>query len=388
MSEKAVLTGSLRFVSLADVFQILGGNGCTGTLRITSPHVPHKGRIYFYNGNPVNAEFGNLNGIEAVHSLFGWMDGNYVFHEEEIQHIRHSIRQGRMEIVLDAIRMLDDGEIEKIGSSPLIRKDPGIEPPRGKNDPPVIKGPVPDYLYVVRDEFIKAGSEIVKEGSHGKWIWMVYDGIVRVNRQTSGGMLTIARLGEGCFIGTIRALLFGDYERNATVTAEGDVRLCLLDSEPFYREYSKRSPHFRKLLLSLDSRFRRITDKVVNIYEKQPCSASRYEDKKLYLPKGEPTQELFYIRGGKAEVVGHSQKGHLLLAPLERDDFFGNIPFLNFGHEMGGASVLASDDLEVERLDTTSLEDEYDSLSHSFRNLIFSLGDMYFSDNRSCVQPA
>ena len=62
MTSKSVLTGSLRFIGLADIFQILGGNSSTGVLHITSPHAPNPGLIYFLNGNPVS-----LYDVQEIH---------------------------------------------------------------------------------------------------------------------------------------------------------------------------------------------------------------------------------------------------------------------------------------------------------------------------------
>ena len=67
MDNTAAFTGSLKFISLADLFQILGGNNNTGVLRITSRYSPETGYIYFHNGNPVNADYGSVKGIKAVH---------------------------------------------------------------------------------------------------------------------------------------------------------------------------------------------------------------------------------------------------------------------------------------------------------------------------------
>jgi Domain of unknown function (DUF4388)/Cyclic nucleotide-binding domain len=217
MADNIVFSGSLHFVSLADVFQLLGGNNCTGILNLRSRYSEYMGVIYFLNGNPVNASYGDLKGIKAVYAMFGWTDGNYEFYEEAFTQVDHVIKQSRMEVVLGALRMLDDGEIAIIG--PPAPKDKGSETQK-KELLHAIKGPLVDYLYVIREEYYEDGAPIVKEGRYGKWLWVVYEGTVRVTKETARGPLILARLGEGCFIGTIRALLFGEYERNATVTAE------------------------------------------------------------------------------------------------------------------------------------------------------------------------
>ena len=119
MPEKTTLTGNLAFIALADVFQILGGNNSTGVLRIKSQYAPNPGLIYFVSGDPVNASSGSLHGTDAIYALFGWTEGNFEFDEQAIS-VGHVVKEGRMEIVLEALRMLDDGVIKKVGP-PLLR---------------------------------------------------------------------------------------------------------------------------------------------------------------------------------------------------------------------------------------------------------------------------
>jgi hypothetical protein len=47
---------------------------------------------------------------------------------------------------------------------------------------------------------------------------------------------------------------------------------------------------------------------------------------------------------------------------------------LDFGHEPRSASVLGSNDLKVDKLDIKYLQEEYNSLSQTFRNLIYNIG--------------
>jgi CRP-like cAMP-binding protein len=88
-----------------------------------------------------------------------------------------------------------------------------------------------DYLYIVDEEEYHDGRVVVKEGGHGKWIWVVLEGTVTVTKDTPKGSVTLARLGEGSYIGSFTSLLFQDLARSATATAEGDVRLGLLDTQ-------------------------------------------------------------------------------------------------------------------------------------------------------------
>ena len=373
MTDNSVLSGSLSFVSLADVFQIIGGNSCSGTLTLRSHYAPQIGMVYFDRGNPINASYGNLTGIKAIYMLFGWTEGQYDFYEEDISRVDHLIRQSRMEIVLDALRMLDDGEITKVGPPPLLQeeKEEDIED-ENNFKLPVTKGPLVDYLYVIREEFYEDRSKIVQEGKHGKWMWTIYEGNVKVTRKTSNGNLVLARLGEGCFIGTIRALLFGEYERNATVTADGDVRLCLLDAEPLYHEYASLSMDFRSILLSLDHRLRIINDIAVEQYINDNLKEYS-KDNKIYINKFQSQDDLYLIREGKADIIAQKERGDLPLLSLDKNDIFGNVPFMDFGHEPRSASVMVSKDFNAVKLDTEGLMEEHDRLSCTFKNLIHNM---------------
>jgi hypothetical protein len=375
MSGNTVFSGNLSFTNLADIFQILGGNSSSGVLKVSSRYTPNIGIIRFRKGEAFDATYGSLQGVEAIYNMFGITDGRYEFFDQDVSQLKNIIGKSLMEIVLDALRMLDDGDIPRVGPPTFV--DDGINTAKsdGKEILPVIKGPFSDYRYVVREEFFKDGEQIVKEGKHGKWIWSIYQGSAKVIRETDRGSLVVARLGEGCFVGTFKSLSFGDYERNASVIAEGDATLCLLDSEPFYKEYAFLSHNFRKLLLSLDSRLKNVTDRAVELYSSDVgCNELRKDNNRAFENVVPSQDDLYSITEGSANIVGNTSKGELSLVPLNKDDIFGNIPFLDFGHEPRSASVLGSNDLKVDKLDIKYLQEEYNSLSQTFRNLIYNIG--------------
>jgi hypothetical protein len=376
MGGKAVLTGNLKFTSLADLFQIIGGNNSTGTLRISSQYVPHPGIIRFSKGNPVNAINGQLKGLEAVYSLFGRTEGNFEFTEEKVS-ADHEIKKNRMEIVLDALRMLDDGAIDKVGpatAGELLSKK-GSKPKHGqKPELPVIKGPAVDYLYILDEEEFLDGRTVVKEGSHGKWIWVILEGAAQITRETSRGPIAIAKLGEGCFIGSFTSLLFQEYARSATVTAIGDLRLGLLDTQRLAGEFYTLPVDFRNTLSSLDRRLRKITDRAVDL-------STRKADP-LILPAkglgvvvelGSQKDGLYCIQEGRAYIMGKTAKAVLPLLTLEKDDVFGNSPFMDMGQEPQNAFVVGTEALKTITLDSEQLHTSYDHLSQTFKGMIFNI---------------
>jgi CRP-like cAMP-binding protein len=375
MSGKVVLTGGLKFTSLADLFQIIGGNNSTGTLRISSQYTPDPGIIYFLEGNPVNATDGNLRGLDAIYSLFGRTEGNFEFVEGKVP-VEHVIKKSRMEIVLDALRMIDDGVIKKV--EPLSTQEifvgkPGKPEEAKKGAPPVIKGPAIDYLYILGEEEFYDGKTIVKEGTHGKWIWVLLEGTVKISKNTQRGPLTILHLGEGCYIGTFTSLLFHDYARTATVTAVGDVRLGLLDTQRLAGEFYILSPEFRAMLASIDRRLKKTTERAADLAMKQQGLVVPSKGLEVVIQSGSKKEIAYLITEGKAYVIGKTQQGLLPLLELEKDDLLGSVPFMDMGQEPRSASVAAQKDLKVQKLNLGELQEAYNQLSMAFKGMIFNL---------------
>ena len=247
----------------------------------------------------------------------------------------------------------------------------------------IIKGPFVNYAHILEEEDYADGESIVKQGGHGKWIWVVLEGVVNICKETPTGLLTVARIGEGCFVGTITALSIREYARSASATtAEGHVRLGLLDTEYLSREYSSLSPDFKMLLLSLDARLRQVTDLVVELTAEGDRNKEFMKDKKVILNKGAPDTKAFKINSGELCVVGESKRGPLALLSLQKGDIFGNLPFLDLGHEPSSASVIASEDTSLDEFDAMILQEEYERLSEVFRNLVFNISTYIFMTTR------
>ncbi len=372
MNDNIVFSGSLLFLSLADIFQMLGVNSCTGKLTLRSPYSADVGMVYFIGGNPANAVWGNLRGIKAVYGLFGWTDGKYEFSSEDVKGIDPVIRQSIMEIVMDALRLIDDGEIPRTGPEPFAGKDMEKAGADGLKMDFVypIKGPLVDYRFATVEKNYPDGAVIVKEGGHGKWLWVICEGTVRVTKETAGGDLTIARLGEGCFIGTIGSFLRGDYKRSATAIAEGNVQLCILDADALYLEYSALSSNFRNILLSLDNRLKMINENAVLAYTGN-YAWELPKDKELD-ERYQNNTDLYIIKEGTADIIARRSQGDLKMLSLGVGNVFGRIPFLAFGHEPLSASVMTSKAFQADILDSAALQKEYEGLSHTFRNFVFS----------------
>jgi CRP-like cAMP-binding protein len=366
MSIKADLSGSLGFLGLVDLLQLLGANGSSGSLRFQSKYAAGPAIVYFSRGNPVDAACESLKGLDALYSLFGWTEGEFEFRKDSIERPK-TIRNSRMEVILDGLKKLDDGQIKKLGPQTLIQaaeaggKGSGI---------PVIKGPLIDYNFVVDEEEFAAGSSIVQEGKHGNWIWVVLSGVVDIVKQTPQGPLTIVKISEGTFIGSMGSFSLEGNIRSATAIAATDVQLGVIDTQRVSSEYARLSPEFKGLLKSMDKRMVQVGDRIADFHLRSNKIKELVQSMKMVLKQGDKKEKLYVITSGKACVIRTIDKANAPLVLLEKEDYFGYYPFLDIGHEPYSASIVGSEDLAVKEIDIAKLHQEYDQLSTTIKHLI------------------
>jgi CRP-like cAMP-binding protein len=367
MDNKTSLGGNLDFLNLADLLQLLGSNGATGTLRIVGRYSQHPGYVYFKKGNPINAQNGEIDGLDALNSLFGWTRGEFEFISEPV-YAEKGIKKSRMQIILDGIRMLDDGLIEKIGPVSFEKKEVSDSP--GLGEGPLVRGPLVDYMYVVDEEEFEDGEEIVVEGKHGSWIWVVLEGAIQIVKETSRGAVNVLRIGDGAFVGSIASFLMGGNIRSATTVALGKVQLGVLDSQRLFVEFARMSPELRGLLVSLDKRLKQATDKAVDIFLKREASLEDFSSNSALIKQGAADDRLLKISAGNAVVTRMTEFGEIVLGRVEEGDFLGTVPFIDIGMEPESASVYVSDDIELSPLDPDRLQREFEQLSTTFKNIV------------------
>ncbi|MCG6912256.1 MAG: cyclic nucleotide-binding domain-containing protein [Deltaproteobacteria bacterium] len=367
MENTTVLKGNLKFLNLGDIMQLLGSNGSSGILRIHSPYSPEPGVVYIEKGNPINASAGVLAGLDGLYSLFGWTEGEFEFSEERIS-VEKAINRSRMGIILDSLKMLDDGDIVRLGqetsrgdSQGEIIDDSGL---------PRISGPMVDYTYVVDEEGFYDGETIIEEGKHGNWIWVILEGVIEIIKETPKGPLSIIRVSNGSFVGSLSSFLVKDHARNASARSVGNVQLGVLDSQRLSQEYARMSPEFRAIIMSLDKRLKQVTNRVVAYHNKGIDIEAFIKDRQKVMRQGDVENRLFRIQRGIVNIVQQDNDRYLPLVSLGRDDYFGAFPFIDMGHEPGKAAVLASKDLKVVSVDADECQAEYESISSTFKNII------------------
>lgn len=360
------LSGNLEFLGLVDLLQLLGANASSGALRIQSKYTSSPAFVYFAKGNPVDAASEALKGIDALYSLFGWTEGEFEFRRDNIERPR-TIKNSRMEVILDGLKKLDDGQIKKLGPQTLAKAGDAAKKVSGI---PVIKGPMIDYNFVVDEEEYTAGTSIVQEGKHGNWIWVVLEGVVDIVKQTPNGPLTIVKISEGTFIGSMAAFLLEGNVRSASAVAATKVQLGVIDVQRVSSEYARLSPEFKGLLKSVEKRMVQVSDRAVDFFMQTNKLKQALKSMKLVLKQGDKKEKLYAVTAGKACVVRTSDQVNVPLVSLEKEDYFGYHPFLDMGHEPYSASIAGSQDLTVKEMDISKLQQEYDELSTTIKHLI------------------
>jgi CRP-like cAMP-binding protein len=273
-----------------------------------------------------------------------------------------------MGIILEGLKLKDDGKIETIGPDSL----PGVSQPLGPSgeEIPLVKGPLVDYMYVVDEEDFFDGEPIVEEGRHGNWIWVILEGVVEIAKETSTGTLPIIRLGSGCFIGSLATFLVHGNIRAASVMAVGNVQLGVLDSQRLAQEYAGLPRAFRHLLVSLDRRLKATTTRVMAVRTGNQLVNPNLGDLQPLVAQSDDCEEMLQvIRSGDVWVHRDAPKP-LTLAKLGRDDFFGHLPFLHLRQEPEFAGIYAEGGVETESVPVAPLKKAYAEMSLTFKNIV------------------
>lgn len=371
MGDRVDLEGSLKFLGIADLIQLLGSNGNTGVLSLKTSSIPDEGQVYIYNGNPVDAKLGQNTGLKVIFSFFGWSDGSFRFIQKEVDS-ENKLKQGRMQIILDGLRMLDDGEIKKIE----VSEAPSVKSPvitYDRSDLPVIKGPFIDYMYVIDEELYEDGQEFVVQGSYGSWIWVVLDGVVEIVRNIDDLEIPILKLGTGTFIGNLSAFIHEKRARSASVVARGRVQLGIIDNQRLSNDFAKLSHEFREIVVSLDRRLKMVTDTYVSLQTGTYSPPHKEGIFSQFLKIGDTSPGLWRIDNGEALVVKKDGKKGRLVCDLGVGDFIGSMPFLDIEMEPSSSGVYVSSDIEKTELDVERLHSEFKSLSDTLKNMLSML---------------
>jgi CRP-like cAMP-binding protein len=126
-----------------------------------------------------------------------------------------------------------------------------------------------DPFLILEEEEYQDGDIILREGTSTDWIYIIWEGRVRIQKSTPQGMVSITTLGEERVVGEMAFLEKGKVPRAASAVALGYVRLGVLDHDKLTKEYDLLSPLFKKLILTLVRRLRYVTDAAVRLVTNQ-----------------------------------------------------------------------------------------------------------------------
>jgi len=155
MNKNVVFSGNLHFLGIPDLLQLLATNSSTGVLRLTNSQSWGSASVNFLKGNPIHAVYGSESGLDALHALFGWTTGQFEFSLEKVPEER-TIRGSQMEIVLEGLRMLDEGLTKRLGTGSKEKSSP-VRTDNTLKLPLVIK-PMTHYASLAAEETFSKGA--------------------------------------------------------------------------------------------------------------------------------------------------------------------------------------------------------------------------------------
>jgi len=351
-----LLSGSLAFISFADVLQLLGSTGSNGVLEITDDN-ELKVKIFFEHGDVVHAETEDLEADAAFFLPFSWDKGYFKFliNNEKFE---KTIENNLTGLILEGLRLLDEGK---------------LSPEPGKDDLekniPLLRGRFIDYAEIVDEEFFEKDEIIVKEGRYGSWIWVILDGLVQIEKKFSGKNIPVIQLGRGGFIGSLAAFARGDRPRSATVKALSSVQLGVLDAQSLSKEYSAYSDLLRSYFMCIDDRLKKITDAYARVYANGIREVSELEQMSNIIPEKLKNKNPGIVTDGSAQLYIECSGKFLHLGKIEKGEIVGELPFVetrdNYNFYLEGDM-----EFSIQILDKDELFKEFYMMSENVKKMV------------------
>lgn len=350
-----LLSGSLGFISFADVLQLLGSTASSGILEITDDK-DLKVKIFFEKGEVVHAQTKELKGEPAFFLPFSWKKGYFKFLLNSTD-FEKSIENNLTGLILEGLRLLDEGKLS-----------PKSDITDFGEDIPFLKGRFIDYSEIVDEEYFEKDEMIVKEGRYGSWIWVILDGIVQINKSFSGKSIPIVQLGRGGFIGSLSSFSRGDRPRSATVKAISPVQLGVLDAQSLSKEYSTYSDLLKAYFISIDNRLRKITNVCARIYANGIREVSNKEQLKNIIPEKLKNRNPGIVKSGTAQLYLECSGKFLDLGKIVKGEIVGELPFVETKNDY--SFYLEGDkDFSIEILDKNELNKEFSIMSENIKKM-------------------
>ena len=276
-----------------------------------------------------------------------------------------------MSIIMNAMRLLDEGRIDILGPA----DEGGLSDPDqpGLQKLPLIKGGFPDYSDIVDEEHYSDGQPIFMEGKFGRWVYVILDGHADLVKEAPAKEARLLRLGQGTYPGTI--LFFSDEKgRSTSLLASGEVHLGVLNLERLHSEFSSISPEFRSLASGMALRLKKLTDTAAGYYHEEEISTLDFSQLEPLTLPGMDNDQVMMIKSGKGYLVVDQGEQLVPLAEMEPGDVIGDLSFLDSALKLNGACVFGDTGIELAKPDMRKLTEEYykssATLAAMFKNLV------------------
>ncbi|MBL8149974.1 MAG: response regulator [Blastocatellia bacterium] len=102
--------GKLSEVPLSDIIQLLSNNRKTGELSIELPSAKERAKVFFQDGQIVNAVYGKATGQKGLYRMFAIEDGKFIF-ENKPPSVKKVINERTENLLLDGYRQIDEIEM-------------------------------------------------------------------------------------------------------------------------------------------------------------------------------------------------------------------------------------------------------------------------------------
>lgn len=356
MSLPNCFTGDISFLRFTDILQVLSSIKAEGVLRLNDNY-NEEVDVFFKKGEVVNSiSKSGFKGEKAFFIPFTWEKGSFSFFQEK-SHCEVLIKQNLTRLILEGMRLLDEGKLSRIAREDL--RDGEIFE---------LKGSSIDFSGIVDEEFFEPGELIVKEGGYGSWIWVVLDGKVLVEKNCGQVSIPVLKMGEGCFIGNINSFANSNRPRSSTIKAIGRVHLGVLDARFLSKEFSGYSNFIRSYINTIDKRLKKITE----LYAKLHLTSSEGDfilDKKGLVREKLKPGKLGVIESGKAELYFESGNKFIQMGEIGEGELIGELPFVEKSRDYS-FFIAGDSNFAIRPFEKKVLEEDFTKLSDNVKKMI------------------
>jgi len=131
----------------------------------------------------------------------------------------------------------------------------------------------------------KAGETVIEEGDEGSWAFVILSGKVKVLKQTGSGEVTLTIMETGQVFGEMA--LIEDRPRSATVKAETDIKLRVINRQQFNELLKENPSTLVPIMKTLFERLRQVSEMLAEKMITDTVSGTRAGNDKEIIMEGQ-----------------------------------------------------------------------------------------------------